>query len=545
MIAFFDVFLPYWVYLVTIIVILYIIAISRHSIRLFLKTLKLSKLDFLLVIGAFLLISSALVLWVPFQPRVQSDESLFLSTAQNMYHNSLSGSCEEGIFHGQTLDCIRETHLFKGKLWAFILSMALPYFQEPKQAVIACQLCLWVLSWITLYLLVCYWIRPSVAFLTCILLFTQPIVLQQYGAGDNGPLYIFLGSLSFLALLYVKEKVTPSALILLGSILSLWLQTRQETIFILPLFAIVLFNTSLVRINPKFFLYFLIPLLLFSSPIFTTLLYFRNFDLQSGSLSTRGHFFENIQIAMHRIFYPPYQAPFILLGLGAVIFLAFTSLRSVRIRKHSLVLIFALLPAWVIFEHIGGDMTINSNHRYSLTWLPHLSFLIAFALGSIPFLSRKRDIPFYLVSASLTLIALGLGKPVLQNNIPYNDERYLQEQREIRFFISNSDFIEKPLFVYTRPSHFIADGYSALYTGSIARNDMTIYKDIIDQWKGPKYLVWGADCQGNTSSHTKVKQLDLQNICSEAVHTLELSSHAIWIGNTQLFQINALRRGLR
>ena len=58
--------------------------------------------------------------------RVQSDESVFMSVAQNMYYNHESGTCNQGLFQDGQLTCTSKSNSFKTKGLSFLYYLGMP-----------------------------------------------------------------------------------------------------------------------------------------------------------------------------------------------------------------------------------------------------------------------------------------------------------------------------------------------------------------------------------------------------------------------------------
>jgi len=542
MIAFLDVFLAYWIFLGALLVVAILGISLRKEIAQWIRQTTLTRKDWLILSLLFIITTTALVEFVPFRPRTQSDESLYLAMAQNMSHNNMSGMCEEALYTQHGLDCIVEGHTFKGKLWSFVLSAVLPYFTEPASAVHVLQLLLWFLAWLFLFLSISSWTKkPLLALFSCALLFSQPLTLQVFASGGNEPIYLTLWFLSLYILRWVYDSPSTKNIALLGIILAFWFQTRQETFVDLPAFLFVLALAKPIRQSPRLIFSFSIPFLIVFSPMILNLIHFHNFDLQSGNIPVRGHFIENILIASHRIFFPPYEQWFILLGILSAIVLATKAIRAKEYRGLLLFLALSLLPAATIFEHISGDMSIDSNHRYAVTWFPVLAFCFAWGITQFRFWITAKSWLTSLASISIVILSLGMGYKALVYDFPYATQDILREQRAFRDFLAKNPDARKALFIYTRPSHFSGDGVSSIYVGSVARPDNTIYLEAIKKWTGIKYFVWGYECQGKATSHAKIQLIELRPICEEALSHLTIEPVAESSGGITLFKISSIR----
>lgn len=524
MIGFLDVALAYWLYWLCILSTTIILLKGRQTLITWMSSMLPERKSWIMLALTMGVVSAALLTWVPFRPRTQGDESLYLSMAHNMAINSLSGSCEEGIFKEGTLDCFTELHLFKGKIFSFTLSLVLPYFDQPAHAVICIQMILWISAWIFIFLAVHVWTRNQLlALLTTTILLSQPLILQLFGAGGSEPLCMVLGALSLFLLRFAVERPSINSFLLLSISLALWIQTRQETLFVLPAYALILFTHSQTRRHFKELIAGSLTLFFFALPIFISLYYFHDFNLQSGDLPVRGHFWENIRIASTAMFEAPYQPAFILLGLSGWITLATQSLHS-RVHRHLLLFTtLSLLPALVIFEHISGDLTIVSNHRYAITWHPYFAFWIAQMLTTVlqTFFPAKS---FYSLALNLgiALLILTMGHDILKEDKPYNTQLYLFEHQLLRRNLANGLLDSQGLFLYANSSYLVGDHISSLFLGSVVRPDTDHYRNMVNEWPGPKYLVWSSECYQKPDYHKKVSCLDVRPFCYEILANLKV-----------------------
>ena len=133
--------------------------------------------------------------------RVQSDESVFMSVAQNMYYNHESGTCNQGFFDFEEgkLNCVATSNSFKTKGLAFLYLLGMPLMGKDLHWIFHMELLMLPLAVLLMFLAVVAWTRqPLLAFFAALLTALQPTVLFQFRAMSVEPLYIFLSALSLL-----------------------------------------------------------------------------------------------------------------------------------------------------------------------------------------------------------------------------------------------------------------------------------------------------------------------------------------------------------
>ncbi|MCL1957696.1 MAG: hypothetical protein FWF63_10260, partial [Fibromonadales bacterium] len=186
--------------------------------------------------------------WIAPRHRVQSDESIFLATAQNLYANQVSGSCDEGEFSANGhLDCQKSVHNFKTKGEPFLYATLMPLFGQDLKWIFPLHIFLLIATIFLLFLAVYAWTSNSnLAFLTTALFAAQPTTLFQFRSASVEPLYTFLFALSVFLWKWAWDKNTIKHWVLLALVLAFFAQTRQETIFCLGAFVII----SAFRIYP-------------------------------------------------------------------------------------------------------------------------------------------------------------------------------------------------------------------------------------------------------------------------------------------------------
>lgn len=323
--------------------------------------------------------------------RVQSDESVFMAVAQNMYYNHESGTCNQGQFDNGTLNCSSKSNSFKTKGLAFLYFIGMPLFGNDLHWIFNMELAMLPLAFLLMFLAIVAWTKqPLLAFFASLLLALQPTVLFQFRSMSVEPLYVFLSALSLFIFKWAYDRNTIKHWILLALVLAFFAQTRQETAFCL--FAFIIFALPKILDKKDFKApAFFVTLSLFSVPALLTISYFQGFGFQGGEYEAHGHFIEDLLKNWEIMTKPVNEQgelvnPFLsyfnyLFAIGGIylIFRAFNDLR----KKNYLyleILVFLLiyhLQTYVILENVSGDFSIEINQRYSLVMLPSMAFVAA------------------------------------------------------------------------------------------------------------------------------------------------------------------------
>ena len=120
--------------------------------------------------------------------RVQSDESVFMSVAQNMYYNHISGTCNQGEFNQNSLKCNAVSNSFKTKGLSFLYYLGMPLFVTDLRWIFTAEFLMLPLSFLLMFLAIVAWTRqPLLAFLASLLMALQPTVLFQFRAMSVEP----------------------------------------------------------------------------------------------------------------------------------------------------------------------------------------------------------------------------------------------------------------------------------------------------------------------------------------------------------------------
>ena len=468
--------------------------------------------------------------------RVQSDESVFMSVAQNMYYNHESGTCNQGEFENGGLKCTSKSNSFKTKGLSFLYYLGMPLFGNDLRWIFTAEFVMLPLSFLLMFLAIVAWTRqPLLAFLASLLMALQPTVLFQFRAMSVEPLYIFLSALSLFVFKWAYDRNTLKHWTLLALILAFFAQTRQETIFCLFAFIFFALPKLLDKKDSKAPIFF-VTLSLFSVPALLTISYFQGFGFQGGEFEAHGHFFEDLaknwEVMTTKLndngeLANPFLSYFnYLFALGAI-YLAYRAINDARKSDfyYLKILGFLLLyhlQTFVILENVSGDFSIEINQRYSLVMLPSMAFVAALPVTHM--------VQYFAASATnknlgnrnaivgILLVALAFTgwtfhyKNDFNKNIMYNRNHLTIEEHEILGWLKEQPKADR-FFIYGRPWHFVGYGVSSIHYDNARKMTDSQMKDLIDKYKGEVYYIRGLDCWDSQTYHKKAVEHRIATTC--------------------------------
>ena len=548
-----DIHLGFWIFALDFLAILGSVVALRRSLLSWLRANlpPVAELALIAVVAA-----GALALdltCVEARHRVQSDESVFLAAAQNMYHNQTSATCDEGIFRADgSLDCLLDTPTFKARGQSAIWAVLMPFLGTDLRWIFKTQSVLLVLTLLALYLAVRFWTKNGfLALVTSAFFGFMPMTLFQFRSTSVEPLYVFLSAVSLLALHYVladrsDEPTEPAEgrsdvrtalfdllpFVLLGAVLGLFAQTRQETVFALFAFALAALPCAMAR--PRRWWAFLVSLTLFSLPVLLTIAHFRGYNFQGGEYAAHGHFLENLKIDWgimtadmegDRLKYP-FLSGDAWMALGGLVALVALCFKNAECRKWALFLLVYHLQTYMILENVSGDFTIEINQRYALVFLPTMAFLIAVLLDAVlmKWLPALLSVPKggrcagVAMAAAVVCVAASLGirhNVSLKENIMYNRNHLTTEEREIHRWMATlpGGKETRRLFVYNRPWHFVGYGISGIQFRRWSDLGEGRREELLKEFGGEVYYVRGLYCWENKTYHRKAVESRDASVC--------------------------------
>ena len=467
--------------------------------------------------------------------RVQSDESVFMSVAQNMYYNQESGTCNQGYFENGGLNCVGKSNSFKTKGLSFLYFLGMPLFGTDLHWIFNAELLLLPLSFLLMFLAIVAWTRqPLLAFLASLLTALQPTVMFQFRAMSVEPLYIFLSALSLLIFKWAYDRNTVKHWALLALSLAFFAQTRQETAFCLLAFIFFALPKILDKKDYKAPTFF-VTLSLFSVPALLTISYFQGFGFQGGEYEAHGHFFEDLAKNWTEMTLPlkqngelenPFLTYFNYLFVIGAIYLVFRAVYDARKgdKFYLWTLLFLCLyhiQTYMILENVSGDFSIQINQRYSLVMLPSMAFVGALPVAHmVKFFAESIDknnaakISFV---GGLIVALLFTGwtfhyKQDFNNNIMYNRNHLTIEEYEIWQWLNEQPQAER-LFIYGRPWHFVGYGVSSIHYDKARQMNDAELQELVDKYNGEVYYIRGLDCWDSQTYHKKAVEHRIATTC--------------------------------
>ena len=578
-----DLNLPFWLYLFQFVLGLCLAINLAKDFKEWFKNI-ISK-QWLITGGVPVVVVAALALfvclaWIAPRHRVQSDESVFLATAQNLYANQISGSCDEGEFSANGhLDCQKSVHNFKTKGEPFLYAVLMPILGQNLKWIFPLHIFLLIATIFLLFLAVYAWTSNSnLAFLTAALFAAQPTTLFQFRSASVEPLYTFLFALSVFLWKWAWDKNTIKHWILLALVLAFFAQTRQETVFCLGAFVVISVFKICPVLNSKFqnpklktlllsiinsqFSIFLLTISIFCIPILLTISYYQGYNFQGGEFSAHGHFFENVKQAWNisvntnmdkGLLKNPFLSSFsILTVLGILTLIGFSyfewknrksnkgkgqpqGIATMAIPAYYILAFFVLYfpQIFMILENVSGDLTIEINQRYTLVAFPAMAFLCGFFIDKASLiLPQNNRLVFVLIAVGILWGNTLRYNDSFEKNIMYNRNHLTTEEAEILKWLGNEPKNNR-IFVYSRPWHFVGYGISAIHYNSLKPQRLS---ELLQKYKGEVYYVKGLDCWDSQTYHKKAVEHRIATVCDrfEQIFPMELVFNTLITNNYRL-----------
>lgn len=468
--------------------------------------------------------------------RVQSDESVFLSVAQNMYHNYDSQTCNQGYFDGKSLNCVSESHSFKTKGLSFLYMLGMPLLGKDLHWVFTMEFLMLPLAILLMFLAIVAWTKqPLLAFFAALLTGLQPTVLFQFRSMSVEPLYVFLSALSLLTLKWAYDRNTVKHWALTALVLAFFAQTRQETVFCFAPFILIALPKLLDQKSAKAPTFFA-TLSIFSAPVLLTISYYQGFGFQGGEYEAHGHFLEDLGRNWEIMTKPlnkngelanPFLTYFNYLFAAGGIYLIIKAIYDATKKNYFYleVLAFVILyhiQTYMILENVSGDFGIEINQRYSLVMLPTMAFLAALPVAHLIEATVKYSVPQKLLSKGTLIlgivVAMGFAgwtahyKDCFNKNIMYNRNHLTTEEYEILSWLKEQPQ-KKRLFIYGRPWHFVGYGISSIHYDKARQMSDEKMKTLLDEYDNEVYYIRGLDCWDSQTYHKKAVEHRIPTTC--------------------------------
>lgn len=533
-----DLYLPLPLFIVQFIAGIVLFATLNKDFREWIKGILPEKKISILMLAFTAVITIFAATQIEARHRVQSDESVFMSVAQNMYYNQESGTCNQGYFENGNLKCVATSNSFKTKGLAFLYLLGMPLLGNDLHWIFHMELLMLPLSVLLMFLAIAAWTRqPLLAFFAALLTALQPTVLFQFRAMSVEPLYIFLSALSLLIFKWAYDRNTVRHWALLALSLAFFAQTRQETAFCLLAFIIFALPKLLDSKGAKAPTFF-VTLSLFSVPALLTISYFQGFGFQGGEFEAHGHFLEDLSRNWTEMTKPlnkngELENPFLtyfnyLFVVGAIYLLARAILGATKKNYFYLeILAFLLLyhiQTYMILENVSGDFSIQINQRYSLVMLPSMAFVGALPVAhlvqqTIASMSGKDSKQNAVTALLVTLVAGALFtawtfhyKEDFNKNIMYNRNHLTIEEHEILGWLAEQPKKDR-FFIYGRPWHFIGYGISSIHYDRARQMSSEELKNLVNKYQGEVYYIRGLDCWDSHTYHKKAVEHRIATTC--------------------------------
>lgn len=493
--------------------------------------------------------------------RVQSDESIFLSLAQNMYYNQQSGTCNQGEFSQGKLDCKAVSNSFKTKGLSWLYLIGMPLLGTDLHWAFTAQLFTLTLTILLFFFALLAWTANApFSLLATTLLAAQPTLLFQFRSLSIEPLYILLFALSLLLFKFAFEKNTWKHWALAALVLAFFAQTRQETVFSFAAFLLIAIPKILDKKDAKAPVFFVL-LSAFSAPVLITISYYQNFGFQGGEFAAHGHFLEDVAKnweVMTKVGLVeglpgnPFLAYFnYLFAAGGILLIAKSIFEWVhkKVGMASYTLFFIVLAGiqtYMILENVSGDFTIQINQRYSLVMFPIMAFLAAYPIWiALDFLGKQTGWKklWVLGACVISIIALGYTaslKECFNKNIMYNRNHLTTEEHELWNWLNkkNEENNVPRFFIYARPYHFVGYGVSAIHYDRARQMATADLQSLIEKYNGEVYYVRGLDCWDSKTYHKKAVEHRIPTTCDHFEKDMELVGEKnILITNNYWLQI--------
>lgn len=530
-----DIYLPLPLFVIQFIAGATLLAMLRKDLREWFKGILPEKSYSILALTFAVAIAIFAGTQIEARHRVQSDESVFMSVAQNMYYNYQSQTCNQGLFSDSGLNCVSVSHSFKTKGLSFLYMLGMPFFGKDLHWIFTLELLMLPLAIILMFLAIVAWTRqPLLAFFAALLTGLQPTVLFQFRSMSVEPLYVFLSALALLALKWAYDRNTVKHWAFTALVLAFFAQTRQETVFCFVPFILIALPKILDQKSAKAPTFFAI-LSVFSAPVLLTISYYQGFGFQGGEFDAHGHFLEDLGRNWEIMTKPlkqngelenPFLTYFNYLFAAGSLYLVFKAIHDAIHKKffYLKVLAFVVLyhiQTYMILENVSGDFGIEINQRYSLVMLPTMAFLGALPVAHLIEATMKYSVPQKSLFKGTFILGLVVAlcftgwtahyKDCFNKNIMYNRNHLTIEEHEILSWLKELP-AKNRLFIYGRPWHFVGYGISSIHYEKARQMNDEKMKKLLDEYD-EVYYIRGLDCWDSQTYHKKAVEHRIPTTC--------------------------------
>lgn len=466
--------------------------------------------------GLILVTILGIALSVHAQPRIESNESIIRSTAQNLHAHWTAGACDEGLFDGRFLDCLSSSNTWQPKLPPVLYSLGLWVLPSHLHWAYAMQLMILALLGILAFLAVQAWsANPFLALLTSVLQVSQPLVAFHSRSVSSELWYLVCFWMVLLFWKIAEDKLGRIHWILLGVSLGLWGNTDNSSwSAILPLSILIISGESAKRHRDRW-VYFPLVLLFSLLPLAMNQAFFLHTDpVWAGAFSFAKlfHGLGNIWRTMalvgvdnHGYLRTPYLSTVTWVAVSGMLILFFRKGKFALDGRFLGALVFCGFP--FLWDLGRANVSVNSSwiQWLSLYGFPLLCTLAAFAIQQVfawtsPLPPRDLSIspsPVWGIAMGILLVGISLRyyNTYRSNHIFLGDAR-TEEEHMLQAWIELHQ--ETPrLLVYSSPWFFVGQGQSAIHYSRFLNMDTGGIAQLIQRYHGEVYSVRGLDCQSS------------------------------------------------
>jgi hypothetical protein len=430
------------------------------------------------------------------------------------------------------------TSIIKARGLSYLYMLGMPFFGTDLSWIYNFQTVMLGLTLLIFFLGILAWFKNgTLALLTTALLAGCPVLLFYSRSSSVEGFQVFMSAVSLLCLKWACDRNTLRHWLFLALCLAFFAQARPETVFGLFAFIGVAFwksqNQDLqdlriqdrigtTRRNP--FVAFLATVSVFCLPVFCTLSYNRDSDLQGGAYGAHGHLFGNLWTDF-KIMALPHTAPdglmqypflpyFTWLAVAGFVVLVGLAVRRVWARRNGQthgsapttgpsvggILGFLMLyhiQSLILFDGVSADMTMKVQMRFILVVLPTMAFLGGYfltvfgkKLGEIKYFQRVRaGIPLTGIVVLVWAQVL-LCKPEFEANKGFEDNWLCNETVLLRDWLAEHGG-KNPLVFYNPSSVMFSMGVSAYGYNALIYLDSASLAEIIAQSGGDVFVAQG------------------------------------------------------
>lgn len=490
-----------------------------------------------------LLIATLLCVLVsaPAQPRVESNESILLSTAQNLHSHKTAGSCDEAEFQKNALECLSTSPHWQPKLPSLIYAVLLWFFPTHMHWAYGVQLGLLVLMGFIAFLAVHIWTgNPFLALLAATFQVSQPL-LFFHARSLTATLWYLL--LFWLVLLFWKLAENTSdkwMWSLLGLWMGLWALTDPLALWVVIPFTILILFSPVVANSPTIMVknYFAIAFSLAIIPAVVNQVFFLHTSPDWATPFSFHHLFESMPVLwrsmtmvstdVHGYLQTPYLTSTTILAVMGLLCVLFRSGKLLLDSRFLAAIFLCAIPLGVLLGRAMPHTSLHWIQQQSLMLFPGFSLFAAFCIQQLfawtsPSHSGERSlVPSSVWGGVIGVLILGLSARYYDTyhvNRIFADNALTEEERLLQSWVTQASPAPR-LYLYSRPWFFVGQGISAFGYAHVADMDSTEIAPLIQKYQGEVYYIRGIDCRSSQEQEITA------SLCGSLEQTLHLDP--IW-----------------